>query len=192
MKVIYPTYRAVKDTVDTENDNVAIKTMIRDFREFLVDLKPLDTLPDGSKLDTVNYQSFEYSEAMLHQYCELTNTQYWGQTLAMMELANATGNGPSEVYDINLIVKCNPIMLDAAVPAFLPNSTQTIDEVTTQKTWRNWRGENTHIEKNGGTYLLTITDRKLNMGEILQLKQYKDEYPEYEIKFFSHHEYLAL
>lgn len=193
MKAIYPLEREFNPVIDGK-DNTGVQHMIALFKKWHI-IKPIFEGPNG-KFDPVNYQGFEFSDAMLEKYCEMYGLSFWGNVLEMMRIAEESENGVSCIFDVNLAIEFNPEMLDAYMPQSLPFSTIEIEGEALPQTWRNWRKQWNENEpffsKNDKAYMLTITDKKLNQKQILALKSYKDENPDFEINFLTYKQYSAI
>ncbi len=194
MKVIYTAKRGILETINGE-DNSATKKIISDFYKNKINVNPITTMENRSKFNTVTHNGFEYTESMLHEYCRMNTEEggipmsYWGNLLQMIDFALETNDGICNIWEINLIAKCDVSILDELTPLWLPNSSELIEEVPTQKKWRNWRGKDEFFQNGSDVYFLTFTDSRLDMSQIKKLKEYSNENPSFNMLFLSNTEF---
>lgn len=184
------------EVVEQTTDNKGVSEMIYAFKtnSGVINIYKDE---DQRKFDQSIYNGFKYSEAMLQNYCDAQLKHHgipmspWGNLLGMIRLAMQSDNNVARIWNIRCYIKANPEILDTPTPTFLPKSR---DEEWNQLLWRNWRGENAYLEKDGCVYFLTVTapGRRLSMEEINSLHEYGKSNMDLGIEFLGHNDYLKV
>ncbi|MAX80403.1 MAG: hypothetical protein CL843_09525 [Crocinitomicaceae bacterium] len=185
MIIIYSTRRAILDEIDG---------LPNPFKQMIIDLKQFANECEEISIADPDYQGFRIPEKVFRKYVNMKGYDYWEQLFLIADACIASTFPSSSLSGVFLAIHADASVLGANVPETLPQATYTDEELNIQhRTFSDWYPDGVKTLPENKVLLLTnVAGERLSDNQMIALKAFADNNPQYAIEWCNKEMYEAL